>query len=398
MLTEPFAVRSAERPVGQGEQHLLAHDIFQRKPALFIIPDLGLFFRDGSLAGVTIGGFGAEDEVEVAGEALGDGIEAAGAEEGEVALVAGAEADVFDDFLVAVMLEEEIGLTGDGERPGLEDVGGVLHGSGGQSLGDFEGFLGEIERGNQHGPGVIFSCLAVQGLGGRSQAGRSGEVHANGGDAGGSGGEALRDRDGGDAAEGEDGRGVGGAGGRGEAGEADTGLDELAVYALFEDGAEEDEVGAGVAGGVDVCEGMGADAENGVGTAGFDEGGAGGSEGSGGAGAGEVEAVGVGGEGDSEIGVEEEFGAGARRQDGAEGGGESEEIGRGEIFFAELEEVDVGDGELAGLSDEFMLPETFIARKDSPVCNGVLDHGRQCTFPHCHASGIIRMSDDMSGF
>ncbi len=83
---KPFAVRFAEGTAGQGEQHLLAHDILEQKTALLIIPYFGLIFRNGVLAGDGIGAFGAEDEVEIALERGGDGLDAAGAEDLEVAV------------------------------------------------------------------------------------------------------------------------------------------------------------------------------------------------------------------------------------------------------------------------------------------------------------------------
>jgi len=121
-----FAVFLAERAAGQGEEHLFAHDILKGEAALFIIADFGLIGGDGALAGVSVGGLGAEDEVEGAGEGGGDGFDAAGAEEFEVAFVGGAEADVGDLLAVAAVFEDEVGAAGDGEGADLLDVGGVV--------------------------------------------------------------------------------------------------------------------------------------------------------------------------------------------------------------------------------------------------------------------------------
>ncbi len=51
---------------GRESKHLFTHDVLEQEPAFAIIPDLGLFFGDGSLGAVAIDAFGAEDEVEVA--------------------------------------------------------------------------------------------------------------------------------------------------------------------------------------------------------------------------------------------------------------------------------------------------------------------------------------------
>ncbi len=145
---------------------------------------------------------------------------------------------------------------------------------------------------------------------------------------------------------------MGGLCGGGEGMEADTGPDKFAADTLFKDGTEKDEIGAGVAGGEDVFDGVGADAEDGVGAIGLGKdrscfrksGGQGKRGGSGwvrGAPfAGKMEAVGTGLYGKRGRGVQEKAGPGAGREHGAELSGEGKEIGEGEILFAELEEVD----------------------------------------------------------
>ncbi len=163
VLAEPFAVLGAERPVGQGEQYLLAHNITEREPAGTIIPDFRLFLGDCAFAGVGIGIFWPKDEVELAGEVLGHGIETAGALDGEVALVAGAEANVFDDLLVPAVFEQEFGAAFHGDGAGLDEAVGVVEGAGGEVDLDLEGFLVQIGGRNEGGHVDIFSRLHTGG-------------------------------------------------------------------------------------------------------------------------------------------------------------------------------------------------------------------------------------------
>ena len=113
-------------------------------------------------------------------------------------------------------------------------------------------------------------AVAEYGLWGFGQCGR--KEQTDGGDAGGAGCQAGGNGGGGDAAEGEERRGVGGLRGGGKGVKADTGPDTIATDALFEDGAEEDEIDAGVAGNLDFLKGVGAGAEDGVGTVGLGKG------------------------------------------------------------------------------------------------------------------------------
>ncbi len=258
MLAKTLAHRFTKGSGGKGKQHLLAHNILKHEPAFLIIPDLGLFFRNRSFAGVAVGGFRAEDEVEVAGKVLRNGIEATGTKEGEVAVVVGAKANVFHDFLVTVMFHEKIGLAGDGEWTGLEHVRRVVHGAGGQSLVDFERFFGEIERGNQHGPVAIFSRVRLRG---RPRPKRvRGEEEADGRYPSGAGGQAVGEIGCVDPTKGENGPGASALAGGGEGLEPDPGQNDLGEDALFEDGAEEDEVGTSIGCELDFGEGMGANA------------------------------------------------------------------------------------------------------------------------------------------
>jgi hypothetical protein len=113
---------------------------------LTIIPDFGLVGSNCVLAGDGVGCFGAEEEVEVAGEGEGDGFDAAGAEDLEVAAIVGAEADVVDEVVGAAAFDDQFGSTFYGEWAGLAKVGGVLEGSGSDGFVEFEGFVYELER------------------------------------------------------------------------------------------------------------------------------------------------------------------------------------------------------------------------------------------------------------
>lgn len=151
VLAETFAVVLTEGSAGQREQHLLTHDILEQKPASIIVTDFGLFFRDRSLGGIGIGGVGAEDQVEVAGEVLEHWIEAAGALELEGSVVAGAEADVLDDLPGTPVLDEEVGASLDGEGTGLTEVRGVVDGADREGVVEVERFFLKFDGGDEHG-------------------------------------------------------------------------------------------------------------------------------------------------------------------------------------------------------------------------------------------------------
>jgi hypothetical protein len=161
-----FAVFFAERAARQGEQHLFAHDILKGKTAHFIIADFGLVEGNGTFAGVSVSGLRAEDEVEAAGERRTHRLHAAGAEEFEVAVVGGADADVGDLLAVAAVFNDEIGTAGDGERANLGDVGSVFEGAGRDGLVEEEGFVFELERGDDHALRVGRCRLQVNGRNG----------------------------------------------------------------------------------------------------------------------------------------------------------------------------------------------------------------------------------------
>jgi hypothetical protein len=145
-----LAVLLAERTPGQGEQHLFAHDVLKQQTVLSIIPYFGLVFGDCAFAGLGVRVFGAEEEVEVAGERDGDRLDAAGAEDLELALVGGADADVLDDLLGAAMFDDEVGFAADGEWAYLAGIGCVVDCAGGDGLVEEERFILQVERSDEH--------------------------------------------------------------------------------------------------------------------------------------------------------------------------------------------------------------------------------------------------------
>jgi hypothetical protein len=127
---ESLAVLLAERSRGQGEQHLLAQYVLNRKTASFIVPDFRIGGRDGVLRGVCVDTGGAEKQVKVFFEPMGDRIEAAGAGHFEVALVAGAQTDVLDLIVGPAMLGEQVGAAAHRHAVELPDPGAVIDGAG----------------------------------------------------------------------------------------------------------------------------------------------------------------------------------------------------------------------------------------------------------------------------
>jgi hypothetical protein len=71
---KPLAVLLAERSRGQGEQHLLAQYVLNRKTASFIVPDFGVGGRDSVFRAIYVDTGGAEKQVEVFFEPMGHGI------------------------------------------------------------------------------------------------------------------------------------------------------------------------------------------------------------------------------------------------------------------------------------------------------------------------------------
>ena len=75
-----------------------------------------------------------------------------------------------------------------------------------------------------------------------------------------------------------------------------------------------------------------------------------------------MDAVGVDGYGDTGVGVDEE--AGGVGRDGFEDlAGQQDEVERGQIFFAELNEIDAIGGPAGGLVDESGLLEAVVTGK-----------------------------------
>ena len=133
---KPFAVCCAESTAGQGEQHLLAHHIFEQKTALLIIPDFGLIWGNGVLASLRSSGTGAENEVEIALKRHLDRFQAAGAEDLEPGRVMCPQADVVDVLNAATMvvssmvLNDQVGPTFDRQRGRLTNVRGIIERTG----------------------------------------------------------------------------------------------------------------------------------------------------------------------------------------------------------------------------------------------------------------------------
>ena len=174
---------------------------------------------------------------------------------------------------------------------------------------------------------------------------------ADSGYTGGSGGEALGGIFECDSAEGVDRDGGGGCTGFAEAFEASAGGDLLAGDGFFEDRSEEDGRNGLGAGPLNFSEGVAGDGDDRVGQVGLGVTAA--DVGSGGLvwGGGEMDAVRGGSYGDARVGVDEE----ASRHGGdrfTELTGQQDEIEWGEIFFAELDEIDAFGGPAGGLADE----------------------------------------------
>jgi hypothetical protein len=105
---------------------LLAHHIFKQKPAVSIIPYLGLILRDGAFGGFGVCSLRPKDEVEVSPEGQWDGFDAAGAENLELSLVARAYADVVYVGVCAAVLDDQVGLALNFHRPNLQEIGSIL--------------------------------------------------------------------------------------------------------------------------------------------------------------------------------------------------------------------------------------------------------------------------------
>jgi hypothetical protein len=150
-----FAVLLAERSRGQGEQHLLAQHVLNRKTASFIVPDFRIGGRDGVLRGVCVNTGGPEKQVEVFFQAMSDRIEAAGAGHLEVALVGGAQTDVVDMLVGTAMLGDEVGASAYRHAVQLPDAGAVVDGAGRNGLAKLKRLPFQIEHCYQYGHGIL---------------------------------------------------------------------------------------------------------------------------------------------------------------------------------------------------------------------------------------------------
>lgn len=173
MHAKTFAIWLAERSTGQGEKHLLTHDVFKQQTALVIIPYFGLIFGDGSLSGLGVCIFWPEEEVEVALERYGDGIDTACAEHLELTLVAGADADIFDFFGGTAMFDDEVGLALNGKGPHLPGVGRIFDDTGCDVFVKKERLVLQVKRFNEHVLSLGPAALQVNSRrNGREAAGR----------------------------------------------------------------------------------------------------------------------------------------------------------------------------------------------------------------------------------
>jgi hypothetical protein len=150
-----LAVLLAERSRGQGEQHLLAQYVLNRKTASFIVPDFGIGGRDGVFRAVYVDTGGAENEVEVFIEAMGHRIKAAGAGHFEVALVGGPQTDVVNLVVGPAMLGKEVGAAAHRHAVQLPDAGAVIDDAGRNGFAEFKRLPFQIEHGNQYGHGIL---------------------------------------------------------------------------------------------------------------------------------------------------------------------------------------------------------------------------------------------------
>lgn len=166
--------------------------------------------------------------------------------------------------------------------------------------------------------------------------------------------------------------------------EAEALADELAVDALFEDGAKEEVVEACEGGRAEVFEGVTGDAGEGRGEAGGGVDVAGEGETIRAGVAGEMDTVGADGCGEGGGAVEEDARGGGvgvlvrGSEVGVEGSedaaGEGFEIGGREVFFTDLDEVCLSLGEAVGVGDEGVLALLFFTRKHMAVGDGVAQH------------------------
>jgi hypothetical protein len=150
-----LTVLLAERSRGQGEQHLLAQYVFNRKTASFIVPDFRIGGRDSVFRGVYVDTGGTEKQIEVFFQAMGDRIEAAGAGHLEVALVGGAQTDIVDMLMSPAMLGDEVGSAAYRHAVQLPDAGAVVDGAGRNGLAKLKRLPFQIEHCYQYGHSIL---------------------------------------------------------------------------------------------------------------------------------------------------------------------------------------------------------------------------------------------------
>jgi hypothetical protein len=152
---EPFAVLPAERPRGQGEQHLLAQYVLNRKTASFIVPDFRVGGRDCVFRSVHVDPGGPEKQIEVFFQAMGDRIETAGAGHFEVALVGRAQTDVVDMLVGPSMFGKQVSAAAYRHAVQLPNAGAVVDGAGRNGLAKLKRLPFQIEHCYQYGHGIL---------------------------------------------------------------------------------------------------------------------------------------------------------------------------------------------------------------------------------------------------
>ena len=148
--TKPFAIEAAQRTSGQGEQHLLTHDILKQQTASAIIPYLGLIFRNCALAGVSVRAFRAKQQVELPFQRDRDRFYAARAQDLKRSPVLGPHADVVHLLFRPAMFDQQIGLAVHGQRPYLPCVQGVVDRARQNFFSEDKRLFLQIKRSNQH--------------------------------------------------------------------------------------------------------------------------------------------------------------------------------------------------------------------------------------------------------
>jgi hypothetical protein len=145
----------AERSRWQGEKHLLAQHVLDRKTAFFIVPDFGIGGRDGVLGTRSVNPGGAEKQVELLVELLGDRIEAPGAGHFEITLEASAETNVLDQLMGTSVLGDQVGAAAHGHGVQLTNAGAIVDGAGRDGLTKFDRLPFQLEHCDQQGHGIL---------------------------------------------------------------------------------------------------------------------------------------------------------------------------------------------------------------------------------------------------